>query len=919
MRIFQYMASVALLLLIVGLTAGFYLFNQYSRDLPDHEVLKDYRPPILSRVYAGDGRLLSTIAAEQRVFVPIESVPQRVINAFISAEDKGFYSHIGIDPEGIARAGLNYFQKIKQGRRAGGASTITQQVAKNFLLGDEYSFSRKFREAILAIRIERALSKDRILELYLNQISLGNRSFGVAAAAQNYFAKALDELTIAEAAYLAALPKAPNNYHPVRNHDKAVERRNWVIGRMLEDGRITAEEAKTAQAEPLVMHQRNAEEMVSADYFAEQVRRQLVERFEEKNVLEGGLVVRTSLDPVLQTAATKALREGLMDFDRRARGYRGAVGHVDALQSWRAGLAAIAHPAGGEDWELGVVLRVANDKAELGLKDGRIVTMPWAEMRWARHELAKGFGPAVNKPSDVVKIGDVVLAEAMDTTHTHYALRQVPKVSGAIVAMNPHTGRVYAMTGGFSAKMSQFNRATQAERQPGSSFKPFVYLAALDKGFTPSSLVMDAPFAYSQGPGMPIWRPENYSQKFYGATPLRVGLEKSRNVMTVRLANSIGMATVVDYAKKFGIADEMPNLLSFALGAKETTVLRMTTAYAMLDNGGKKISPTLIDRVQDRDGHTIWRRDEIKCPACQTNEEQMDHFVAPEIPDERPQIADPRTVYQLVSMMQGVCERGTAAALNHLGKPVAGKTGTTNESKDVWFLGFTPDLVAGVFVGYDNPIPLGSHETGASIAVPIFQQFMQTALKDQPATPFRVPAGLSQVRVDAATGRLAGEETRQAIWEAFIPGTEPGESAQTVLDGSVGEVGYVPPGQQNPTDPTVTEFNPEGVEASDGTTPNWNFVTPTVMPAAGDHQTGGGANNEAATGQVIVNNVVPSVQTIPSSSQTIPTPPRGVPMGGLNSGSVIMPTPPVVTPAGGAIIPVTPPVQQPTPTTGGLY
>jgi len=838
MRFLQYLASVAMLCLVLGLAAGFLLFSKYSKDLPDYTVLKDYRPPILSRVYAGDGRLLSTIAAEQRVFVPIGSVPKRVTDAFISAEDKDFYTHIGIDPEGILRAGLNYFHKVKQGKRAGGASTITQQVAKNFLLGDEYSFSRKIREAILAIRIERALSKDRILELYLNQIFLGNRSYGVAAAAQNYFARALDELTIAEAAYLAALPKAPNNYHPTRNHEAALARRNWVIGRMLEDGKITAEEAKQAMEEPLAIRPRAAEEMVTADYFAEEVRRQLIDHFDEKNVLEGGLVVRTSLDPVMQAAATKALRDGLQNFDRRVRGYRGAVARLKDLQNWRAGLASIARPAGSEDWAMAVVLRLANDKAEIGLSDGRTAQVPWAEMKWARRELAEGgFGPAVNKPTDVVAAGDVILVESLNPEQTRYALRQVPKVSGAIVALNPHTGRVYAMTGGFSAKISQFNRATQAMRQPGSAFKPFVYLAALDKGFTPSSLVMDAPFAYSQGPGLPLWRPENYSQKFYGPTPLRVGLEKSRNVMTVRLANSIGMDTVVDYAKKFGIADEMPNLLSFALGAKETTVLRLATAYAMLDNGGKKITPTLVDRVQDRDGHTIWRRDDAQCEACQTGDWQ-DSFTPPEIPDTRPQIADPRTVYQLVSMLQGVCERGTAAALRALGKPVAGKTGTTNDSKDVWFMGFTPDLVAGVFIGYDNPETLGSHETGASLAVPIFQQFMQEALQDRPATPFRVPPGLQQMRIDAATGLPAGEFTKDAIWEAFVPGTEPDEHPRPILDGSSGEVGQVAPD-------ATSSFNPEGSEPDavgvDGAPlPMGNSLPPppaapttTVSPAGG--------------------------------------------------------------------------------------
>ncbi len=874
MRFFLYLASAAFLLLLVGLAAGFYLFTEYSRDLPDHEVLKDYRLPTLSRVYAGDGRLVSTIAEEQRVFVPIDSIPKRVINAFISAEDKNFYSHGGVDPEGIARAALGYVQKVKQGKRAGGASTITQQVAKNFLIGDEYSFKRKIREAILAVRIERALSKDRILELYLNKIFLGNRSYGVAAAAQNYFGKSLDELTIAEAAYLAVLPKAPNNYHPVRDHDKAIERRNWVIGRMLEDGRITQAEAQEALGEPLLMRQRDAESTVTADYFAEEVRRELIGRFGEPMVGQGGLVVRTSLDPAMQALATRSLRDGLIDFDMRVRGYRGPVARHVNLQSWGAALKNIGAPPGAEEWDLAVVLRVLGDKVEIGLKDGRTGQIPWKEMKWARKELAEGFGPPVNKPADVVAAGDVVLVDAVDAAHGQYGLRQVPKVSGAIVVMNPHTGRVYAMTGGFSAKISVFNRATQAWRQPGSSFKPFIYLAALDRGFTPSSLVMDAPFAYNPGPGQPIWRPENYSQKFYGPTPLRVGLEKSRNVMTVRLANAIGMSTVIDYAKKFGIADEMPNYLSYALGSKETTVLRMTTAYAMLDNGGKKITPTLIDRVQDRDGKTIWRRDDAQCPTCQVAEDQTANFTPPEIADTRPQVADPRTVYQLVSMMEGVCERGTAAKLRELGKPIAGKTGTTNDSKDVWFLGFTPDLVAGVFVGYDTPVSLGSHETGASVSVPIFENFMREALKDKPATPFRVPPGLNQVRVDAATGRLAGEETKVAIWEAFVPGTEPGEQAAQVLDGSAGEIGYNPQGQDGGNSGDV---NPEGSEPLDGTMPSFaNYPPTTQQPgiALPGQQGDPNAQPGLPVQNVPVNGVYPApVNALPQGQQPANTAP----------------------------------------------
>ena len=788
MRFLMRLASIALLLVIVALAGVWVVLDKYSKDLPDYTVLKDYRPPILSRVYAGDGRLLSTIASEQRVFVPIEVVPKRVIDAFISTEDKDFYHHHGIDFQGIIGAIPSNITKVLHGHRPAGRSTITQQVMKNFLVGDEMSFGRKIREAMLAVRVEQAMSKDRILELYLNQIYLGYHSYGIAAAAMNYFNKSLDELSIAECAYLAALPKGPNDYHPVRKHDAAVARRNLVIGRMLEEGKISKDEAQSAMTDPLEVRQRDNEEFVTADYFAEEVRRQLIERFGDKNVLEGGLMVRTSLDPEMQNYATGALKQGLQDFDRRQRGYRGVIAHLPGLQDWQKQLTALPAVPGGEEWKLGVVLALKNDKIEIGLPDGKTATMPWDEMKWARRESEDGtFGPAIKKPSDVVKTGDVILAELTDAKKNLYALRQVPKVQGAIVVMNPHTGRIYAMTGGFSAKISQFDRVTQANRQPGSSFKPFVYLAALDKGFTPSSLVLDAPFSYQQGPGLPLWQPENYSQQFYGPTPLRVGLEKSRNVMTVRLANSIGMPAVVDVAKRFGIADDMPTLLSFALGAKETTLLRMTAAYGMLDNGGRKITPTVIDRVQDRDGRTVWRRDAVPCNACQTAN-QTDNFIPPEVPDTREQIADQRTVYQTVSMLEGVCVRGTAARLNALGKPVAGKTGTTNDAKDVWFIGFTPDLVAGVFVGFDDPVPLGSHETGASIAVPIFQDFMEHALKDRPATPFRVPPGMRQVRVDVATGNLADENTKDAIWEAFIPGTEPNGQPQPVLDGSVGEI-----------------------------------------------------------------------------------------------------------------------------------
>jgi len=792
MRLLSHLFSLGLLLLGVLAVGGVVIYDHYSHDLPDYSYLKDYQPPILSRIYADDGRMMATIAAEQRIFVPITVIPKRVIDAFLAAEDKDFYTHGGVDFSGIARAVFDNIKNVARGHRPQGASTITQQVAKNMLLTNELSFSRKIKEAILATRIEKALTKDRILEIYLNEIFLGNRSYGVAAAALNYFNKSLDELTVAEAAYLAALPKAPNNYDPTRDHDAAVSRRNFVIGRMLEDGRITRDEADRALAEPLAMRARDEAETASADYFSEDVRRQLVAQFGPDEVLKGGLVVKTSLDPHLQDTATRALRDGLIEFDRRERGWRGPVAHMTSFAEWQKQLQKMKPTAGGEDWPYAAVIAIKDTEAYLAFADGSRGHIPWDEMKWARRELADGFGPAIRKPSDVLNVGDVIMVEPVKLdangkpySKNSYTLRQVPVIQGALVALDPHTGRVYAMSGGFSAHISQFNRATQAERQPGSSFKPFVYMAALDKGFTPASLILDAPFEYDQGPGLPLWKPENYEQDFEGPTPLRVGVEKSRNVMTVRLANAIGMPTVVEYAKKFGVVDDMPELLSFALGAKETTPMRMAAAYGMIVNGGKWIVPSLIDRVQDRNGKTIWRTDQRDCTGCQTMGWSSE-IQPPDVADTRAQIEDPRTAYQMVSILEGVVQRGTGRALKALGIPLAGKTGTTTDSKDAWFVGFTPDLVCAVYAGFDDPQPLGSHETGASVAIPIFKRFMVEAMKGKPAVPFRVPPGLRMVRVNPATEELASAGEKDSIWESFIPGTEPqGGDRRTVLDGSV--------------------------------------------------------------------------------------------------------------------------------------
>jgi penicillin-binding protein 1A len=775
----------------MGAGAGLYLIYHYGRSLPDYQQLADYEPPTVTRIHAGDGRLIAEYATEKRVFVPVEAMPKRVINAFIAAEDKNFYSHSGVDFGGVFRAILTNVENLGSNRRPIGGSTITQQVAKNFLLTNEVSLDRKVKEAILSFRIEKSLSKDRILELYLNEIYLGYGSYGVAAAALNYFDKSLSELSIAEMAYLAALPKAPTNYNPVRHKDAAVARRNWVIDRMAEDGYITAADAEAAKAEPLVV--RNPEEAPTAhaDFFVEEVRRELVDRFGEKGLYEGGLSVRTTLDPKLQEIADRNLRAGLVAYDRR-HGWRGPIAHLALAQDWHAQIENVPPPPALPPWKIAIVLSVDAKSATVGLATGETGTIPFTEMLWARQTLKdQRYGATPRRPADVLAVGDVIAVEAVAADSDgnaypagSYALRQIPDINGAIVALDPHTGRVLAMSGGYSYEASQFNRATQAMRQVGSSFKPFVYYTALADGFTPSTLVLDAPIVIDQGPGLPLWKPENYEHEFLGAVPMRVGIEKSRNLMTVRLAQTVGMDKVAATAERFGVVDKLPEVLSMALGATDTTLLKMTTAYAEFVNGGKKVTPTLIDRVQDRHGKTIFRHDERPCDGCRTEGVVPTMYVVPEIPDNREQIADPRIAYQIVSMLRGVVERGTGQKIRVIARPLAGKTGTTNDSFDTWFIGFSPDLVVGVFVGFDEPRTLGKHETGASVAVPIFRDVMIEALKDKPATPFRVPPGVLLVRVDPATGQPPTPGDRNVILEPFIPGTEPGAQPAAVLNGT---------------------------------------------------------------------------------------------------------------------------------------
>ncbi|MEX0693092.1 MAG: penicillin-binding protein 1A [Rhodospirillales bacterium] len=790
---------VSLFLLVIAAAAigggTLLVLHKYGRDLPDYRQLATYDPQVMTRVHAGDGRLLAEFAIEKRAFVPINAMPRRIIDAFLAAEDKSFYQHSGIDFTGVARAVIMNIQNIATGRRLVGASTITQQVAKNFLLTNEVSFDRKIKEAILAIRIERAFTKDRILELYLNEIYLGNGSYGVAAAALNYFNNSMNELSIAESAFLAALPKAPNNYNPLTKHEAAKGRRNWVIGRMLEDDRISADEAQTAMSEPLMVYSREDLEFVQADYFTEEVRRELVARFGEDQLYQGGLSVRTTLDPRLQVIARTELRRGLETYDRR-HGYRGPVTTAPAGQrldtplDWRTFLGTTKRPKGMGEKQLAVVIGIDDAKgyASIGVEDGVLGTIPLDELKWARQPLAgRALGPSIKKPSDVLTPGDVVIVEAVKSPDSKnnaaqkpavYSLQQLPKVDGGIIAMDPHTGRVLAMAGGYSYERSQFNRATQAYRQPGSAFKPFVYLAGLDMGLTPSTRILDAPFVIDQGYGLPKWRPANYGNKFYGASTMRLGIEKSRNLMTVRLAQTIGMDRVAEYAHRFGIVDDMPKTLAMSLGAAETNLIRLTTGYAMLVNGGKKITPTLIDRVQDRLGRSVYRHDDRACPECRADGWRGQRV--PEIADTRAQITDPASAFQIVSMLRGVVERGTGRRVSEVDKPLAGKTGTTNEERDTWFVGFSPDLAVGVYIGFDEPIPMGRNETGSSVAAPVFKDFMQAALADQPAIPFRTPPGIRLVRVNLRTGLPIGPGESGVILEAFKEGSIPSVEASVI-------------------------------------------------------------------------------------------------------------------------------------------
>lgn len=756
--LFYILGGGAFIGLLLALGGYFY----FSQGLPDHKALQVYEPRLPTTVLASDGSVLAVFSRERRIYASYDQIPPLVREAFISAEDKTFYQHKGLDYPGIFRAMLTNIRNRGTDKRPIGASTITQQLAQAMLLGRELSYVRKVREMILARRIEESIPKARILELYLNEIFLGRNSYGISAAALAYYGKTLDQLTLPEIAYLAALPKGPSYYHPTRRKREAIERRNYVLEQMMLNGYITPQQqAEAAAADLVVIPQKSHKRTRLGEYFVEEVRRNLIDRFGEQGVYGGGLWVHTTIDLDTQKAAEKAMRDGLVAYDR-PKDWRGPYASIDPGAGWKKRLAGLDVPVGYEEWRAAMVTAKQGSTSILGFADGTTGIMPAARAERRKEGRAAW---------QLLKPGDVIVVQKASDAPGEYNLRQIPGVSGGFVAMDPHSGRVFAMVGGFDARRSQFNRATQAMRQPGSAFKPFVYAAAMDNGFTPSSIVVDGDFCVDQGAYLGTKCFRNFSGKGSGPQTLRTGLELSRNLMTVRLANKIGMDKVSSVTQRLGIRDHLPPLIAMALGAGETTVLRLTNAYGILNNGGRAIEPTLIDRVQDRHGKTIYRGDSRQCPECRAPEwlgEGMPSLVA-----NQRQAIDPRTAYQIVHMLEGVVERGTATVLRSLDRPLAGKTGTTNKSNDVWFVGMTPDLVAGLYLGYDTPRPLGGYAQGGTVAAPIWRQFGEVVLKDAPKRQFQAPEGLRFVKVDRKTGKLAYGDGGTILWEAYKPGSEP--------------------------------------------------------------------------------------------------------------------------------------------------
>lgn len=743
----------------------------FKAELPDYKVLALYEPAVVTRLYATDGQLLKEYSIEKRIFVPITAIPEIVKRAFLSAEDKNFYHHVGIDFYSLIRAMKTNIMYLQEDKRLIGASTITQQLARNFFLDNEKSLKRKIKEAILAFFIDSTFEKDHILELYLNQIYLGLSSYGVAAAALQYFNKPLDALTVAEAAFLACLPKAPNNYHPIKYPKRAKERRDWVVHRLLEDGVIDQITAEQACAQDIVLNSPEEKDSLQADHAAEEVRRQLMNLYGESVLYKGGLVIHTTIDPKLQELAEKTLRQGLISYDQN-HGWRGPLKRISKTlfkkdqQNWNEILNQTPICIDLGEWCTAIVLRVKADQAIIGLTNGTLGSIALKDLQWARSFITVNQqGPKITHPQQVLAVGDVIAVEKL--SEAHYALRQVPQVNGGLVALDPHTGRILALVGGFSYKGSEFNRVTQALRQPGSAFKPFVYLTALEQGLPPNLIIEDAPIVMSLGYGLGQWKPRNITRKFYGPRPMRFGLEKSLNPMTVRLGQRVGIKKIAATVKRFGVMEKMPPYLAMVLGAGETTMLKLLTGYAIIANGGKKVIPSLIDVIQDRQGRIVFKHDQRTfSPVDRTDLENY-----PLLINNQEQIADPVAVYQVISMLEGAVQRGSVRIASRIGKPLAAKSGTTNECMDAWCIGFSPYLLVGVYVGFDTPSSLGEHETGSRVAAPIFTNFMEVVLKDAPAVPFNIPAGVRLIPIHLDTGKVVTDQDHSLndgiIYESF--------------------------------------------------------------------------------------------------------------------------------------------------------
>ena len=737
---------------VAGLLFVFSTLWYFSSGLPDYKKLANYKPPISSRVHSGEGNLIAEYALQKRLFIPYDSIPKKVVFSFLSAEDKNFFSHPGVDAKSITRATIKNLKNIFSDKRLEGASTITQQVAKNFLLTNEVSIKRKIKEAILAFRIERAYSKERIMELYLNQIYLGAGTYGVAAASLEYFDKAVTELNYEEAALLAALPRAPSKYNPYKSKKRAKQRRDFVLKNLYENSYINEDQYKKLKNKKIKTKKRKIKLLEEANYYTEEVRRVISNDYGYDSLYKGGLSIRTPLNSSYQIEALKALRDGLEEYDKR-HGWRGPLTNISKV-NWNEDVEKFI-PDQSLNWKLAKVIEVNKLNIKIELQNKEVGFIDFKNVGWTRK---KSF-------EDFISVNDILYVKKIK--NNKWNLKQLPNVNGSIVVMDPYTGRVLAMAGGFSYRLSEFNRATQAKRQPGSAFKPFVYAAALENGFTPSTLVLDAPFVMDQGEGLKTWKPENYGKKFYGPSTLRVGIEKSRNLMTVRVAQKVGFEKISKIANSLEIYEDIPELLSVSLGSAETTLVQLTNGYCTFVNGGKKVKPIFIDRIQDRRGKTIFNADKRKCSGCKEISYLKEEI--PLIENDKEQIISSETAYQITSMMEGVVKRGTGRKLRDLNLPLAGKTGTTNKNMDAWFLGFTSKLAIGVYVGFDEPKSLGRYETGAKAALPIFKKFVKNVVIKKEARPFRVPKNINLVLVDVETGLPPNSKTKKIIYESFKP------------------------------------------------------------------------------------------------------------------------------------------------------